>query len=113
VKDRIAHGPFRSVEDLVRVPGVGEGLLRSIKDYIETTYVGDGPSEQRAGGRLDLNRAQIKELEQITGIGPALAARITAARAARGRFQGLEELLEIPGIGPKTLQVLREEAYVR
>ena len=29
--------------------------------------------------RLDLNRAQIKELEQITGIGPALAARIAAA----------------------------------
>lgn len=113
VEDRAAHGPFRSTRDLVRVPGVGEGLVRSIKDYAKTTYVAGSPVDNRAEGRLDLNRAQIKELEQITGIGPALAARIVAARTARGRFRGLDELLEIPGIGPKTLQILQQAAYVR
>lgn len=113
VEDRHSHGPFGSVEDVVRVPGVGEGLLRSIKDYVKVTYVISRPVEYRVGAPLDLNRAQIKELEQITGIGPALAARIIAARTERGRFRSLNELLEIPGIGPKTLQILQEEAYVR
>lgn len=113
IDDRRKRGPFRSVQELVRVPGIGEGLTRSISEYVETSYRSRGLVDSRDAGLLDLNRAQINELEQITGIGPALAARIVAARAARGRFRSLEELLEIPGIGPKSLQILREAAYVR
>ena len=113
VEDRLVHGPYGAIEDLVRVSGIGEGLMSSLKGYLKVTYVGRVTADNPTISRLDLNRAQIKELEQITGIGPALAARIAAARTARGRFHSLDQLLEIPGIGPKTLQILRDEAYVR
>jgi len=113
LEDRASNGPFGSTRDLLRVAGVGDGLLRSISPYTMVTYEAIAGARDRGEHRVDLNRAQIKELEQITGIGPTIAARIVSARAARGRFRTMDDLLDIPGIGPKTLQFLRKEAYVR
>lgn len=54
-------------------------------------------------GRLDLNRADARALESLPGIGPALAERILRFRSENGPFRTLEDLLEVSGIGPKTL----------
>jgi len=59
-------------------------------------------------GKLNLNRATAKELEALPGIGPALAARIVAYREEHGPFAALDDLLRVPGIGPKTLDRLRD-----
>src|SRR5262245_38906619 len=58
-------------------------------------------------GRIDPNVATLEELEGLPGIGPARAAAIVAQRRERGRFRRLEDLLEVPGIGDKTLERLR------
>ncbi len=63
-------------------------------------------------GPLDLNRATAVELEKLPGIGPTLAARIVAWREAHGPFQSVEDLLLVPGIGPKTLEGLRDKVTV-
>jgi competence protein ComEA len=53
--------------------------------------------------RLDLNAASIEELAAIPGIGRSRAARIVEARDGRGgRFEHLDDLLDVPGIGPRT-----------
>jgi competence ComEA-like helix-hairpin-helix protein len=52
-------------------------------------------------GLLDINRADAAALQGLPGIGPALALRIVAYREARGQFRRVEELREVPGIGPK------------
>lgn len=54
-------------------------------------------------GRLDLNRADARALESLPGIGPALATRILKYRSENGPFRDLEDLLQVSGIGPKTL----------
>jgi competence protein ComEA len=56
---------------------------------------------------VDLARATVAELERLPGVGPELARRIVEAREAGGGFRRLEELLEVPGIGPATLERLR------
>jgi comEA protein len=61
-----------------------------------------------ASGRLDLNTATSVELEALPGIGPALAARIVRKREETGGFRSVEELLEVRGIGEKTLSRLRD-----
>jgi competence protein ComEA len=69
-----------------------------------------GRSRPVAGGydgRIDLNRATADELEGLPGVGPSRAAAILALRRDRGRLHRLEELLEVPGIGDKTLERLR------
>jgi competence ComEA-like helix-hairpin-helix protein len=65
------------------------------------------------GGRLDLNQATAEDLAALPGIGPERARRIVETRAERGgRFERVSELLDVPGIGPKTLARLRAHVTV-
>lgn len=61
---------------------------------------------------LDLNGVEADELTLIPGIGPTLAKRIVGYRDAKGRFNGLEELLNISGIGRKKVRSLRRYLFV-
>lgn len=61
----------------------------------------------RDGRPIDLNRATQAELQLLPGVGPAIAARIVAARTARGGFVDLRDLLQVKGIGTKTLEKIR------
>ena len=62
------------------------------------------------GGAVALNSADQAALETIPGIGPVTAAAILAYRDEAGPFSSVEQLLEVDGIGPATLESLR--AYV-
>lgn len=50
---------------------------------------------------LSLNRVSAEELCDIPGIGPVLAERIIRYREQRGRFESLDELKRVKGIGDK------------
>jgi competence protein ComEA len=56
-----------------------------------------------ASGQVSLNRAGDKELEELPGIGPALAGRIVAWREANGGFKSVQDLLKVSGIGENLL----------
>ncbi|MBN2497616.1 MAG: helix-hairpin-helix domain-containing protein [Deltaproteobacteria bacterium] len=56
------------------------------------------------GLRIDLNTAAAGELELVPGIGPVLAERIAGLREQRGRFERVDELTEVRGIGPRILE---------
>ena len=56
----------------------------------------------RPSPRIDLNRASAPEIESLPGVGPKTAAAILARRP----FRGLDDLAEIPGLGPRGLERL-------
>ena len=56
---------------------------------------------------VDVNSADIEELQLLPGIGPVLAKRIITYREQHGRFSSFDSLRNIRGIGPKTIQKLR------
>ncbi len=60
--------------------------------------------------RINVNTAGAAELELLPGIGPALAERILADRAANGPFTSVDDLMRIKGIGPRTVARLRDMA---
>ena len=112
LRDRKSRGRYASAGDLARVQGIGEGLVARLEPHLDYGSNAETSSRRPNSQGIDINRAQIKELEQITGIGPALAARIVDFRARNGRFKTLDDVLDVPGIGPSTLENLIVVAYV-
>ncbi|HNP60906.1 MAG TPA: helix-hairpin-helix domain-containing protein [Nitrospirales bacterium] len=66
-----------------------------------------GPTREIAGVTVDLNDGTLAELEHLPGIGPVLAGRIMAHRTSHGAFRHIEDLVLVPGIGEKRLELLR------
>ncbi len=67
---------------------------------------GDGQAAGQApaakpGGKVNINTASPQELDSLPGIGPTMAERIITYRTQNGRFNTIEELKEVPGIGDK------------
>jgi len=60
-----------------------------------------------SGARTSLSSATQEQLEQLDGIGPALAQRIIEYRDQHGGFRSIDELQEVSGIGEKRLQALK------
>ncbi|OFU55166.1 hypothetical protein HMPREF3121_06490 [Corynebacterium sp. HMSC11E11] len=64
------------------------------------------------GGLVNINTASEAELETVTGIGPATAKKIVAHREQHGPFTSVDQLEEVPGIGPAKLEGMRAEVTV-
>jgi comEA protein len=56
---------------------------------------------------IDLNSAGAAELDLLPRIGPALAERILVDRKENGRFDSVDDLKRVSGIGPKTVEKIR------
>ena len=78
--------------------------------------VAPGQGGAGAGGSatplVDLNSADQPLLETLPGVGPVTAQRILQWRTDHGRFSAPEELLEVSGIGPRTLERLQAHITV-
>jgi competence protein ComEA len=56
---------------------------------------------------LNLNTATLEELAQLPGVGPTIAQRIVRHREKSGPFRKLEELLVVRGISRKKFEKIR------
>lgn len=65
-------------------------------------------SPTQKGQKININTATQEELESLPMIGPALAKQIIAYRAAHGPFEKIEDIVDVPGIGPKTFEVIKD-----
>lgn len=61
---------------------------------------------------IDINTATAAELETLKGIGPKKAEAIVKYRTEHGAFQSLDDLVKVPGIGPKTMNDLKDKISV-
>jgi competence protein ComEA len=59
------------------------------------------------GTKVHLNSATLEQLDELPGVGPVTAQQILDYRSANGAFRSIDELDAVPGIGPATLEQLR------
>ncbi|WP_440709621.1 helix-hairpin-helix domain-containing protein [Herbiconiux sp. YIM B11900] len=69
---------------------------------------GGGAGAPAVSAPIDLNAATELDLDALPRIGPAMAARIVSWRTENGRFASVDDLLQVTGIGEKTLEGLRD-----
>jgi competence protein ComEA len=71
-----------------------------------------GAAPGSTGGLLNVNTASATELEALSGIGEVLAATIVEYRTQNGPFASVEDLMDVSGIGPATLDEIRDQITV-
>lgn len=103
-----AAGGFTDHADEAQV-----NLARFLSDGEQLVVLkqGEAPAAAPGGGtpgKVNINTADAAALEALPGIGPALADRILAWRDANGWFSSVDELLNVAGIGAKTLDGFRD-----
>ena len=61
---------------------------------------------------VNFNTATTEELQTIRGIGPAIAGRILEYRKEHGRFDKIEDMAKVHGIGESKLQRMKTQVSI-
>lgn len=103
-----AGGPTgRADADAINLAArLADGQQVVVPDRVAATTASAGGTAEE--GPISLGSADQADLETIDGIGPVTAADIIAFRDEQGGIASIEELDEIPGIGPATIESLSE-----
>lgn len=62
---------------------------------------------------VNVNRANSAQLQTLNGIGPTKAQEIIKYRKSHGAFKTVDELVNVKGIGPKTLIKMKSQVTIR
>lgn len=95
-----AEGAVESSVNLARMVSDGEQIVVLHQSQL---------SASGTDGYISLNSATEAQLESLSGIGPAMAGRIVEYRSKIGSFSSIEQLTEVPGVGSKLLEKIRDQ----
>ena len=86
----------------------GDRLRRLALAVLAAALLASAPAlASGASGVVNLNTATAAQLEMLPGIGAKRASDIVALRKSVGRFENVDELLDVKGIGEKALAKLK------
>lgn len=87
-----------------------EGNISKIPDAMMTA---DGQQEVPSqDGKIDINLADAETLTDLSGIGKTLAGRIIEYRDSKGKFQSIEEIKNVSGIGDSLFEKIKDHIKV-
>jgi competence protein ComEA len=79
---------------------ITDGQQINVPGIVDTSHVN--------AGRVNLNTATLAELEALPGIGSTTAQNVLDYRLQHGPFQVIQEIQNVPGIGPATFAVIQD-----
>jgi len=131
VSYRGEFGPFKSIDDIKNVKGIGDKLFDKIKLFIYVDYIPNTSSitnsatypssiatsttattEGKTTFPIDINIATIEELTQLKGIGEVIASRIIDYRENVAPFGDESDIMNVSGIGEATYRNIKGYIFV-
>lgn len=106
----VNHAQKLQDEMVIYIPKVGEEMDETIGQLIQMPQAGSNgaSASTNSSGKVNINQATESELTTLPGIGPAKATAIIQHRTEVGKFQTIEDLKKVSGIGAKTFEQLKE-----
>jgi competence protein ComEA len=104
-----APGADLSTINLARVLNDGEQI------YVDSTVVnssGQRVSKKVASGPININRATLRQLDSLDGIGPVIAGRIIQYRKKNGSFLTIDDLQKVSGIGAAKFAQIKSKVRI-
>jgi competence protein ComEA len=104
-----APGADLSTINLARVLNDGEQI------YVDATVVnssGQRVSKKVASGPININRATLRQLDSLDGIGPVIAGRIIEYRKKNGSFLSIDDLQKVSGIGAAKFAQIKSKVRI-
>ncbi|WP_282671605.1 ComEA family DNA-binding protein [Lactococcus cremoris] len=98
-------------EEVIYVPKLGESSSSESTDSPISSSVSNQVSTTR-GPKININKADLTELQKLTGIGQKKAQDIIDFRMKNGDFKSIEDLGKVSGFGDKTLEKLKDEISI-
>ncbi|TDL77254.1 hypothetical protein E2R56_03500 [Rhodococcus qingshengii] len=91
---------------VIYIPAKGEaGITVPAGTTVNPSNTGGGTGKE---AKVNVNKADETQLQNLPGIGPSKAAAITEYRETSGPFKSVEDLKNISGIGDKTFEKLKD-----
>ena len=104
-----APGADLSTINLARVLNDGEQI------YVDSTVVnssGQRVSKKVSSGPININRATLRQLDALDGIGPVIAGRIIDYRKKNGSFLTIDDLQKVSGIGAAKFAQIKSKVRI-
>jgi competence protein ComEA len=97
--------PGARVQDAVR--RVADGQQVVVPSRATAAVPASDPAAGPPAAPVSLGSATLEQLQTLDGVGPATAQKIVAYRTEHGGFRSIDDLANVPGIGPKRLAALK------
>lgn len=110
-EEKIYFSKILEDEQCIKIYKIGEEVLDSEIEVEEQQEKGTGAVDSK--GKININKATVDELMTIPGIGQVKAQSIVDYRNENGKFNSVDELTNITGIGVKTLEKLRDKVDIK
>jgi competence protein ComEA len=104
-----APGADLSTINLARVLNDGEQI------YVDSTVInssGQRVSKKVSSGPININRATLRQLDALDGIGPVIAGRIIEYRKKNGSFLTVDDLQKVSGIGAAKFAQIKSKVRI-
>lgn len=86
----------------------GGGLVSNYDSDLENSSNTKSASENKKGGKININTATQTELESLPGVGPATATKIIDYRKKNGNFTAIEDIKKVSGIGDSKFNKIKD-----
>ena len=90
----------------IKIPNINEEDEQIIKEEAGEDIIIEG--DNKKAEKININTANQTELETLSGIGPSTALKIINYKKEHGKFNNIEEIKNVPGIGESKFENIKE-----